>query len=400
MSIVLPALIAIPIFSGIAGLIGLELFGIYTLSFAIIGYVSILDLGLTRAVMREVAQNLDNSESVHQIVNTAFVIVSMLGMVACVFMLLLNDFLIDFLKISSQYYDDVKAGFVWLGLCLPLLLIGQIWLAYFEGMARFKQVGLFKLFANCSVVIVPYLMLCILPTFTMLMAGLFMARLIILILTYYWLDKGFSVQWRYNIEDARRLFGFGSWLTVSAIISPIVVYFDRFMLSSVFGAKNIAFYTVPSELVMRLLSLPSAVGRVLFARLSHAPRGNENTIYWLGMMSLFLMAVMISLPLFVFAEFFLVAWMGESFQGEPSVIFRILLIGFIMNAIAQIPFASLQAQGKSKLIAILHCAEIVPYLVVLYFLTMNYGMIGVALSWTLRIFLDTAFLLYFDKLKG
>ncbi len=149
-----------------------------------------------------------------------------------------------------------------------------------------------------------------------------------------------------------------------------------------------------------MLSLPSAVGRTLFARLSNTPKGNEHIIYWLGMASLGLMTTIIAGPLFVFAEPLLVLWLGEAFRGESAKVFQILLIGFVINAIAQIPFANLQAKGQAKLIAILHCVETIPYLILLYILTSKYGLSGVAWSWTLRILADTLILLYFNKLRG
>ena len=43
LSIGIPALVAIPIFSLISKKVGFEIFGIYTLSFAIVGYASIFD---------------------------------------------------------------------------------------------------------------------------------------------------------------------------------------------------------------------------------------------------------------------------------------------------------------------------------------------------------------------
>ena len=179
-----------------------------------------------------------------------------------------------------------------------------------------------------------------------------------------------------------------------------MVYFDRFILSSLIGAKNVAFYTAPSELVMRLLSLPNAGARVLFTRFSNTAAGNERRIYFLSIIILGVSAFALSLPLFIFAEKILVLWMGQSFVGEPVLVFRILLLGFVFNAIAQVPFNNLQAKGFSKLTALVHCVEVVPYLIILFFFTYTYGMLGVALAWTLRITFDTLIFLYLDFYKG
>jgi O-antigen/teichoic acid export membrane protein len=54
-----------------------------------------------------------------------------------------------------------------------------------------------------------------------------------------------------------------------------------------------------------------------------------------------------------------------------------------------LPYALIQAEGRSDLTAKLHLVEIVPYLLVLWVLLNEYGLIGVACAWVLRIITDT-----------
>lgn len=398
-SIGIPAILAIPIFSLISKNIGLELFGIYTLSFAIIGYASIFDLGLSRSVIREVAINISNFDEINKVIDTAYCMILMLSGLACLSVLLFSNFIVSFIRVSNQHYYDVLVGMRLLALCLPLLLISNIWLAYFEGLSKFKALSIFRVVSSSLIILLPYFTIQIHSSFTTLVMGLVVARLITFIITFFWIKKYLIVRLRFFESYAKKLLIFGGWLTVSTIISPIMVYFDRFILSSIIGAKNVAFYTAPSELVMRLLSLPSAVSRALFTRFSNTPKGNENTIYWLGIIGLTIMSTFIAIPLMIFAETLMVKWMGESFKGEPVKVFCIMLIGFIFNSVAQMPFTSLQAKGLSKLTALVHCYEVIPYLVILYALTMKYGLIGMATAWTSRIIADTLIFLYFDKRK-
>ena len=288
----------------------------------------------------------------------------------------------------------------WLAYCLPLLLVSQIWLSYFEGLANFKSLSIFKTLSNILIVVLPYLMVLVRPTFSYLMMGMLSARLIAFLISYFWISKKINIAFHVDKDCLKRLLYFGGWFTVSSVVGPIMVYFDRFILSSLIGAKNVAFYTAPSELVMRLLSLPNAGARVLFTRFSNTAAGNERRIYFLSIIILGVSAFALSLPLFIFAEKILVLWMGQSFVGEPVLVFRILLLGFVFNAIAQVPFNNLQAKGFSKLTALVHCVEVVPYLIILFFFTYTYGMLGVALAWTLRITFDTLIFLYLDFYKG
>jgi len=76
----IPTLIAIPAFGIIARKIGVELFGLYTLSMIVIGYASIFDAGLTRAVVREIALLKENKVDSNIVINTSLVAISILGL--------------------------------------------------------------------------------------------------------------------------------------------------------------------------------------------------------------------------------------------------------------------------------------------------------------------------------
>ncbi|MBN0009079.1 oligosaccharide flippase family protein, partial [Pseudomonas aeruginosa] len=64
LGVLIPSLAALPAIGYLARVLGVENFGLLTLSFAIIGYASIFDLGLSRAVIREVALSSDKGSEV------------------------------------------------------------------------------------------------------------------------------------------------------------------------------------------------------------------------------------------------------------------------------------------------------------------------------------------------
>lgn len=395
LSIAIPAVIAIPAFALINKQVGTELFGIFTLSFAIIGYASIFDLGLSRAVIREVAMNDDNANLITTIINTAFAMMIALSLLAVLVIWGVSESLVGLLSVSDDYTQDVIGGFKWLAVCVPFLLISQIFLAYFEGLAEFRNLSLVRTLGNVLIVLLPCVASFIEPSFTALMIAMLLARLIVFVLSVGWIVQRMTIRLALDRQIAKRLLGFGGWLTVSTVVGPIMVYFDRFVLSSIGGAKNVAFYTAPSELTMRMLSLPSAVSRTLFSRLSRTPNGKEQAIYRLSIVALGVAALVFALPFFVFAEQILVLWLGQEF-AQSAWVFRILLIGFVFNAIAQVPFTSLQAKGLSKQTAMVHCSELIPYIILLIFLVKYYGIIGVAVAWTVRIIADTIIFLILD----
>ena len=82
---IIPTLIAIPSLGLLARYLGTEKFGLFTLAFAIVGYASIFDAGLTRAVIREIAINRNSAEEQRKIMSTSTVSIGVLGCVAALF---------------------------------------------------------------------------------------------------------------------------------------------------------------------------------------------------------------------------------------------------------------------------------------------------------------------------
>nr|WP_276526747.1 polysaccharide biosynthesis C-terminal domain-containing protein [Enterobacter hormaechei] len=89
--------------------------------------------------------------------------------------------------------------------------------------------------------------------------------------------------------------------------------------------------------------------------------------------------------------------MGTEFSGLPSLILKILIIGYFFNCIAQIPFADIQASGKSKTTAMLHLCEVLPYFALLFMLVNFYGIIGAAFAWSIRTTIDCLLLVWLNN---
>ena len=107
-------------------------------------------------------------------------------------------------------------------------------------------------------------------------AGLLISRIISLLIAFL-LVRNEIVQsgMRLDLVTFKRLIFFGGWITVSNIISPAMVYFDRFIISNMLGARHVAYYSGPSEAIARLGILPAAVGRAIFPKLSCAGHKDE-----------------------------------------------------------------------------------------------------------------------------
>ena len=91
--------------------------------------------------------------------------------------------------------------------------------------------------------------------------------------------------------------------------------------------------------------------------------------------------------------------MGSTFASHAGPVVEILMIGAWINGMAFIPFSLLQAQGRPDLVAKIHALEVVPFIIILWFLLKLFGLPGAALAWVLRASIDALLLFAAARFK-
>lgn len=392
---VIPGILSIPILGYMARELGIEEFGLFTIILALVGYASIFDVGITRSVIREIAIFKNNEEEVLKIISTSALLVLILGVAAGVLVIVFSDIISELLKVSPYAVENFKYSLILLSLSIPLFLLTQIWCSLLEGREEFLKLNIFKTISSTLVVLLPAIGLMLDSSLLSAVIGLLISRVISIILVL-WFCKEYIVKLKFHKETFKRLINFGGWIAVSNIISPIMSYFDRFILANKVGSNVVGFYTGPSEAISRIGIFPSAIARTIFPMLSDK-EADKKQIKKISYLLVFLSIVPFGIIAAYFAENILNIWLGSQFALKSTLIFQVLILGLIFNSIAQVPFTSIQAQGGSRITAMLHLFEVVPYVLLLLYLIQYYGLFGAAWAWTIRMFVDMGLLIFLDQ---
>ena len=397
MGLVVPSLIALPALALMARMLGVEKFGIFMLAFSVLGYASVFDGGITRAVIRSVAINNGNVEKDRVIMGTATWTILALSSIASILLYGFAKIIVTWLNVSNEVTDDAIQAFKYLSLVVPAALLAMVWFSYPEGRQQFAKLNIYKTISGSLVAVSPVLALYWEPTLSAAILGLLLARVLSLGLAYLVCrtDLGRTF-FSFHLKTLKELFSFGGWITVSNIISPIMVYADRFILSNLIGAYRVAFYAAPADAIARMSIVPGAVSRTIFPIFSENQK-NAKSVANQAYKGLLLCVMIMVVPTFIWADTLLTIWLGQPYGVESGAVFRVLLVGFIFNAMAQIPFARIQGHGKSKLTAMIHLCELLPYLAILGVLVYYFGLLGAAIAWTLRVLVDCIVLEYFSR---
>jgi O-antigen/teichoic acid export membrane protein len=198
----------------------------------------------------------------------------------------------------------------------------------------------------------------------------------------------------------RRMFALGGWMSVSNIIGPIMVYFDRFFIGIWLSLAAVSYYVSPYEVVTKVLLIAGAVVRVLFPAFSATIDADPQCAYLLysrGMRTLFFLLFPATLAIIVFAEPGLRLWLGDEFARQGAPVAQWLALGCLANSFAQVAFALVQAGGHPDLTAKMHLVEVPVYLAALWFFINRWGIAGAAFVWALRMFSETFVLFHWAK---
>ena len=182
----------------------------------------------------------------------------------------------------------------------------------------------------------------------------------------------------------------------SNIASPVMVYLDRFFIGATLAMTAVAHYVTPYEIVTKLLIFPNAMISVVFPAFAATYVDNPQRTAMLFERSLRIL-VLLTFPLLLvvilFAKEGLTLWVGAPFAAASAPVLRWLAVGIFANSVAQAPFAMLQGTGRPDLTAKLHLVELPLYIAALAALAHGYGIVGVAIAWTLRVTVDAAAML-------
>lgn len=395
----IPALVSLPAYGYLARALGVEFFGIYTLAIIVVGYAGIFDAGLTRAIIREIAIYRENKVEQRKIIACGTISVSFFGLIAMFIMLTFAPKIVSLLNISLEKQAEAISAISVLALTIPIFLLNQVWLSILEGSESFLQLNIQRSIGSLFIAGVPVLLVFLENGIISAVIGLFIARLITLMMSAIMVRKEiYSAGIKFDFLVFKRLITFGGWSALTGIISPVMVYFDRFILANMLGAKSVAFYSAPAELISKGLIIPSALARSIFPKLAVADSEHEkNELKRVGYKLIFSVCGLGTLLGLFLSKTVMTIWMGDEFSGEPVLVLQILLVGFFFNSLAQIPFADIQAKGESKITAFVHLLEIIPYTIILFWLIDCFGVVGAALAWTCRVLVDFILLNYLSR---
>ncbi len=400
---VLPVLAALVLVPSLVRTLGVDRFGILSLAWMLIGYFTLFDLGVSGALTRLVSERLAarREADVPALVWTALALTTLMGIVGAVLIATAAPWLVGTVLHVPGALQHEALQLTWVLACSLPVVTGTAALAgVLAAQQRFGVLNVIRVPMGILTYLAPLLALhfgtSLLPVglalaFVRILGGL--GHLAACLVS----TPGLAARNAPRRALLGPILSFGGWMTVTAVVSPLMVYLDRFLIGGMLSMAMVAYYTTPYDLAQRFGVLSMPVVSVMFpafAACYDTDRERAGRLFEWSVRAVATLLFPVVVACVLFPGELLTLWLGADFAVHSAPVLRFLALGMFLNGMAQVALAFLQSSGRPDLGARLHLLELPVYLLTVWWLIGRFGIEGAAIAWLARVAVDAAALFW------
>jgi O-antigen/teichoic acid export membrane protein len=398
----LPALAAVAVVPGLVRTLGADGFALLAIAWALVGWFSVADLGLSRAVTQGVARALAEGDAPRAAAHTwsAMAYMSVASLVAASALWLAAPWVVALLTVPAARAGEAARAMQWTALALPPTVGMLAWRGVLEGCRAFRASAMLRVPLGAAFAVAPWLA----ASRGLGLVGAIQA--IALVRLVGWgahaavamhLLPALRQPVLASPAERRALLAFGGWNTVSNVVSPLMNTVDRVGIGAMVPVALLAPYAVATELATKAWLLTASVVPVYYPRFAQAlPLLPEQAARQLAQGARLLAAL--ALPALVvmvaLADPALRWWIGPPLAPEAARALQWLAVGLASNLVsAQLHLALVQAAGRPAYAAWGHLVQLPLFVGGLLWAVPRHGAEGAAVVWAARMAADAGWLL-------
>ena len=396
----LAGLLAVPI---LLHTLGLERMGVLAIAWLVVGYSGLLDLGLSRSITQIAAEQMgeSRSRSAAALLWTALVFSGVLSIAGTALAWGLTAPLLHMLNLSAELRAEVLVSLRLFCFSIPPAILASILLGFLTAYGRFGLINAIKIPTGLLMIAGPLLSVALgsrslVPVMGILVGARWLTLLII-VMAAAQVEPSVRVRPIFEVPLLRQMLRLGSWITITNVVSPVLVYCDRFLIGSLLSVTAVAYYTTPQDTITKLLALPAAMVGVLFPYIASQHKTDRDLCLARSrniVAQIFILLFPVIAVTVIFAQAIMTLWLGAEFADQSYRLLQLFALGALINALAQVPATMLQGVGKPKWPALIHLTELLLYVPASFLAIRHWGLAGAALVWGARILFDVMVLIW------
>jgi O-antigen/teichoic acid export membrane protein len=373
--------------------LGLELFGVLTISWLIIGNSVIFDLGMGRAVTVFSTKYVKekNFAEVSKVLACGIQVQLLIGGSACLIFIFISQILVESVfTISSNLVEESKEAFTYASIGIPISLASSSYRGLLEAAHRFDFLSVFKSTFSSLTYLTPVIGILFnmdIGEITILLVFFQSIQLLTLHLSTFLLFKkiNWSLMLNFNKDVFKEMFSFGGWVSLSNVISVIQENIERLIIATLLPISTVTYYSVPKDMLDKVYLIPSSLTRAIFPTIVLKADLDKKELIQLFNRAFKFIGVIIGFILFggiLVAKPLLLFWVGEEFSDKATLVFQVLSYGILVSSLNMLSVSLFQGIKRPIITLVQQLIRLPIILFMAWYLISRYGLIGGAFSWT------------------
>jgi O-antigen/teichoic acid export membrane protein len=383
--------------------LGVGRFGALSLAWIILSYFSLFDFGLGRATTKFVSEAIGNGKKndIPALIWASAWIQLCLGGVGAMIMIAATPLVVGrILNIPQDLRPESLRLFYIMSLAIPVGIWSVCFRGVLEAVQRFDMVNAVKIPLNCGIFVMPLLGLRLgygLSGVAVILVAMQVAGSCAYLLLCFRVFPELRLARSFQRKLLKPLLVYGGWVTGYNVIIPMTMYLDRLIIGALQPIGMLTYYVVPYDAISRVQILPASLSTSLFpvfSNLGMERKENSGELCTRSLKYLILVMGPLTLVLVLLAKDILRLWLGVEFAAESTLIFQILAIGFLLNALSWPPTTALLAVGRPDLVTKCYALLLVLQAGLAWTMIHKFGLVGAALAVALLGTLQACFFFF------
>jgi len=365
-------------------------YGIWTIAVSFTGYMGLLDLGLSSAVIKYVAEyrGIRDQQKINAIISTSMILFCIAGGVIILLSPLMADLIVNLINIDPSLSSLVHLLIIIVSFDISIVVVGGLYKGIFGGFQQYAIINYVQIISATYKAVMFYLFLTngfdlISMGYVSITANLLSILIFYVILRNTHPDVRFEIK-LYNKASASKIIHYSKYTFIGMIANQIIFYSDAFVIGYFMSAAAVTYYSIPWALSEYTKKISMAISQTYAPAISEKQATGDydhiRTLYTSGVKYMIIISNLLSVGVMVLGGAFIAIWMGPKYRELCEQVLIILLINQYVLGPQLVSSSVLKGLAKQKKYSYASMVVSILNLVLSIALVQKWGIVGVAIG--------------------
>lgn len=383
------ALVTIPL---MVKYLGTDLYGLYAICISLVGFMTLVDLGVGQTVVKYVAEYeaTNRQDEVKPVLDIALLIYLVIGLCTAGLLYMFSA------ELGRAFYDSaddnkrVLAQSVLHLTAIALLFsyVNQFFLNVCKAYHRFDMPALIQNVGNLGGIVVSSIILILGYSIKEVMMGYVAIYFTALLIGYFSclsvLPPNVKLGASFNKVVFKRIISFSFYTFVGNFVTALTSRADKLLIGGIIGTEAVTYYQIPYTIAQMANGIVHTLVQITFPRFSELSGLEENekllALYKKVTLLILVISTMIAVLLISAGGEFLKLWLSPDFAQKTTLTLQIAAAYFFLQANIVTSYWVIQSKGNAQLIAWIAIVGAIAYFFSVYYLGAHYSYNGATLA--------------------